>query len=492
MVTPTDSEQRPLTAPMAVRPSAAAPNPRLVAMLEGPIARTVLSLAWPNILMMIAQSSTGLIESWFVAKLGTDMLAGTALVLPLLMLMQNMSQGAMGGGISSAIARALGASRQAEADRYVLHALVLNVVLGLTFSIAELVAAPWTYRLLGGKGESLAAALTYSNIIFSGITLMWIMNAFASAIRGTGNMLVPGLVICGGAAFLIPLSPCLIFGLGPFPKLGIAGAGYAVLLYYGVGATILGWYCLSGRNLARLRLGPLAWPPFRDILVVGGMATINSLQTNLMIALSTALVGAYAGTAAVAGYGTGARLEYFIAPLAFGIGAPLVAMVGSNIGARQPQRALRIALMGGAGAFALAETIGLVVAIWPHAWLGLFSHDPRMLIAGSTYLRAVGPFYGFFGMGWSLYFASQGAGQLKWPLLAGLFRLLLTAGGGWLALYLTGSLNVFFAIAGGAMLLYGTVILTAVLSGTWFRDRATSTHAAPTAARHVASMASER
>ena len=458
--------------------AAAAPadNPRLRAMLEAPVARTVVSLAWPNILMMAAQSSTGLIESWFVAKLGTDTIAGTALVLPLLMLMQNMSQGAMGGGISSAIARALGASRQAQADRYVLHALALNIALGVLFSFAELAMAPWIYRLLGGKGQALDAALTYSNVIFGGITLMWIMNAFASAIRGTGNMLVPGVVICAGAVCLIPLSPCLIFGVGPFPRLGIAGAGYALLLYYGAGAAILGWYCLSGRNPARLRPGPLAWAPCRDILVVGAMAAINSLQTNLMVALSTALVGAYAGTAAVAGYGTGARLEYFIAPLAFGIGAPLVAMVGSNIGAQQHQRALRIALVGGGLAFVLAEIVGLAAAAWPQAWLGLFSHDPRMLEAGSLYLRLVGPFYGFFGMGWSLYFASQGAGRLKWPLLAGFFRLLIAIGGGWIALRYTRSLSAFFPVAGGAMFLYGTVILASILSGTWFRRPGTKPH----------------
>jgi putative MATE family efflux protein len=445
-----------------------AENPRLRAMLDAPVARTLLNLAGPNILMMMAQSSTGLTESWFVAHLGTDALAGTALVLPLLMLMQNMSQGAMGGGISSAIARALGAGKTMEAHSAVRHALLLNGALGLLFMCAELLAAPWTYRLLGGRGPALQAALTYSNVIFSGIVLMWIMNAFASAIRGTGNMMVPGMVICGGAVLLIPLSPCLIFGVGPFPRLGIAGAGYALLCYYAAGTVILGRYCLSGRNAAQLRAGPLNWAPVRGILTVGGLATINSLQTNVMIALTTAIVGVFAGTAAVAGYGTGARLEYFVAPLAFGIGAPMVAMVGSNIGAGQGQRALRIALVGGLLAFVLAEAIGITVAIWPHAWLGLFSSDPHMLATGTVYLRAVGPFYGFFGMGWALYFASQGAGKLKWPLLAGLLRLLLSVGGGWIVLRLTGSLTWFFIVAGLAMLLYGSLIAIAVLSGSWF------------------------
>ncbi|MCH3763260.1 hypothetical protein LZC19_09870, partial [Campylobacter coli] len=93
------------------------------------IAPTLARLAWPNILMMLAQSATGLIETWFLARLGTPVLAGEALVVPVLMLMQNMSQGAMGGGISAAVARTLGAGRQQEADQLVLHAVVLNAAL---------------------------------------------------------------------------------------------------------------------------------------------------------------------------------------------------------------------------------------------------------------------------------------------------------------------------------------------------------------------------
>jgi hypothetical protein len=121
---------------------------------------------------------------------------------------------------------------------------------------------------------------------------------------------------------------------------------------------------------------------FADILRVGGVGTISTLQTSLTVALTTALVGAFGGPSAVAGYGTGARLEYLLIPLVFGFGAPLVALVGTNIGAGQRERALRIALTGGALAFALTETIGIAAAIWPHAWLGLFGQDPGMLEAG--------------------------------------------------------------------------------------------------------------
>src|ERR1700719_3010981 len=201
--------------------------------LDGRIVPTLLRMAWPNVLVMLAQAATGLIETWFVSRLGTDALAGMALVFPGVMLMQMISAGAMGGAISSAIARALGAGRREDADALVLHAIVINIALGALFSTVMLAWGRPIYRALGGAGGELDAALTYSNIVFAGNILLWTMNGLASAIRGTGNMLVPALVTCIGVVFLVPLSPCLIFGLGPFPALGIAGGGTALVLYYG-------------------------------------------------------------------------------------------------------------------------------------------------------------------------------------------------------------------------------------------------------------------
>jgi Na+-driven multidrug efflux pump len=269
---------------------------------------------------------------------------------------------------------------------------------------------------------------------------------------------------------LVPLSPLLIFGAGPIPALGIAGGGVALLIFYAAGTAVLAWYILSGRNLVRLRWKPLRWPMFRSILGVGAVAAVTSIQTNVIIALVTALVATNAGSEAVAGYGTGARLEYLLIPLVFGLGAPLVALVGTNIGAGRHERALRVALIGGAMAFVLTEAIGLAAALWPHAWLIAFSNEPGVIAAGATYLRYVGPFYGFFGVGLALYFASQGAGKLFWPLFAGFLRMAVAVGGGWLALNLTGSLLWLFAAVALGLLLHGGVVLAAVASGTWFRN----------------------
>jgi putative MATE family efflux protein len=463
-----------LSTPAPVRaPRSEGMNPRTRQLLHGPIVGTLLQLAWPNLLVMLAQASTGLIETWWVSHLGTDALTGMALVFPGYMMMAMLSAGAIGGGISSAIARALGGGRRADADALVLHAILINLTLGAATSALFLLFGRQIYGLMGGQGASLEAALQYSNVVFAGNVLVWLMNALASVLRGTGNMLVPAVAICAGVVLLVPLSPLLIFGLGPIPALGIAGGGVAVVLTTVLMTGVLGWYILSGRSVVRLRLARLRWPLFADILHVGAVGTVNTLNTTLTMALTTALVGMAAGPDAVAGYGTGARLEYLLIPLVFGLGAPLVTLVGTNIGAGQQKRALRIALIGGAIAFALTEAIGVAAAVWPGAWLGLFGNHPQMLAAGADYLRWVGPTYGFFGLGLSLYFASQGAARLAWPLLAGLVRLAIAAGGGWAVLAATGSLSWMFATLGLALVVYGAMVLAAIGSGAWFRGART-------------------
>lgn len=460
-----------LDSPQAIVAATAVPpmNHRTRLLLHGPIVPTLLKMAWPNVLVMLAQSSTGLIETWWLAHLGTDALTGMAVVFPGFMMMQMLSGGAMGGGISSAIARALGARRHADAEALVMHAVGINVILGLVASALFLTFGRPLYQAMGASGPSLDAAMQYSNVVFGGAVLVWILNALASIIRGTGNMLVPSLAVCLSIVILVPLSPLLIFGYGPVPAFGIAGGGYAVVGTTALTAAVLAGYIASGRSLVKFKLARPRWDLSADILGVGAVAAIATLQTSLTILLTTALVGATAGADAVAGYGTGVRLEYLMIPLAFGFGSPLVAMVGTNVGAGQQERALRVALIGGALVFALTEAVGIIVAIWPVGWLGLFGHDPQMIETGSTYLRIVGPAYGFFGIGLALYFASQGAGQLFWPVISGLARLILAVGGGWIALKLTGSLTFLFACLTIALVVYGTMITIAIASGVWFK-----------------------
>jgi putative MATE family efflux protein len=436
-------------------------------LLEGPIVPTLIRLAWPNILVMLAQSSTGLIEMWYISRLGSDALAGIALVTPVLIFMQNMSQGAVGGGISSAIARALGAGRRDHASVVMFHALAVTTILGIVSTIGGITLGRPLYRLLGGVGGSLDAAATYSAVVFAGMIPLWIFNALASSLRGTANMLVPGLVICGGTVLLIPVSFCLIFGLGPFPGIGIAGGGLALIVYYGGGSAVLVWYIGTRKSLVRFCRVPWEWGPVKEILTVGAVGLVNTTTISIAITVTMALVARRAGPDAVAGFGTGSRLEYLLPALTFGVGAPLVALVGANIGADRPARAVRIAFVGAGLAALLTEVVGLAGAIWPEQWLRLFGRDPEMLEIGTLYLRTVGPFFGFFGVGISLYFASQGARRLAWPLFATTTRMCITVGGGWLVLHLTGSLGFLLAVYAFGMVIYGLIIATAVGLGRW-------------------------
>ncbi len=237
---------------------------------------------------------------------------------------------------------------------------------------------------------------------------------------------------------------------------------------------MLAAYLRSGRSVVRLtfRGVRLRWSLFADILRVGLVAALITVQTNLTIAIATGLVGAF-GPAAIAGYGTGSRLEYLLIPLVFGLGGPLVAMVGTNIGAGRHDRALRVAWIGAAIATGLCEIIGVAAAAAPRAWLSLFDTAPAMIDAGSRYLHAVGPVYGLFGLGMALYFASQGAGRLLWPLLANMARLLIAAGGGWLALRWSGNLTDVFIALAVALATFGLINAAAVASGVWFSGGAT-------------------
>ena len=444
-------------------------DPRTRSLLEAPILTTLLRLAAPNIITTVVQGSIGLIDIYFMAKLGTDAVAGVSLVFPGLMLMQMMSGGAMGGGISSAVARALGAGRRDDADAILPHALVIGALFASFFCVTMLAFGPWYYALLGGRGAVLDNALIYSNILFAGVFLIWSFNVLANVLRGTGNTFITAVVASAGAALLIPLSPCLIFGIGPVPALGVAGGAIAMLCYYGLGTAIYAAYLWSGRSVVRPRLRStrLRWPLFHEILRIGAVASAISLTTNLTIALVTGLVGAF-GAAAIAGYGIGTRLEYMLIPLAYGFGGALVAIVGTNVGAGNRERALRAAWIGGWVSFAMTGAVGLAAVIFPAGWLSLFASDPAVIEAGTAYFRIVGPFYGFFGLGMALYFASQGAGTLRWPLIAGLLRMFVALAGGWLLLRMTGSLTAVFAAQSAALALFGIVIAVSVARGVWF------------------------
>jgi putative MATE family efflux protein len=435
------------------------------ALLEAPIARTLLRIAWPVLVVLALQTFVGIAETYFVSSLGTSAIAGVALVFPLFMLMTMMSNGGIGGGVSSAIARAIGAGRRSDADALVMHAICIGVAFGAVFTAGAWVGGPALFRLLGADGDTLAKAVLYSNVVFAAAIPGWIVNVLASALRGAGNVRVPALVTAVGSIVTLALSPLLIFGWGLVPGLGVAGAGVAMIIFNTGAAAALAIYMRSRRSPLRLRAARLERRLFDDILKVGLLSAVGTIVSNLTVVVATGLVGTF-GRDAIAGYGLASRLDYLLIPLLFAIGTASVTMVGTNIGAGRLERAQRIAWTAALVSAALTATIGLTAASFPEAWLHLFSREPEVVRVGSDYLVRVAPFYAFTGLGMALYFASQGAGTVVWPFSAGVVRLTTVALLGWYWVDVShGALSGLFWIVAASQLLFGGINAFAMATG---------------------------
>jgi putative MATE family efflux protein len=421
-------------------------------LLEAPILPTLLRLSAPNVLNLLAIAGMITFDGLFIGRLGADALAGVSLAFPWVMLVQHTAAAGMGGAVSSAVARALGASNRDRADALASHTFALAVILAAIFSGLMIPGAPLIFQWMGGRGEVLAAALAYSNVAFAGAISIFMLNLLGNVVRGTGNMGIPAAVIVGAVLAHVSLSPALIFGWGPFPALGPAGAGWGLAVSFGAGSLVLVAYLRKRGSLVTLAFRRVRVQPelFGEMLRVGVPGMINTGITNLSVVVLTGIAG-HLGVETAIGYAMGARLEYILIPLAFGFGAALVAMVGTNWGAKQFERARRIAWVGGATSAVACGAVGAFFAIFPRLWMGLFTEDAEIIRIGVSYLRIVGPIYGLYGFGMALYFASQGMGRVLLTVLANGARLLASAGGVLGALYWldAGATGFFIAVAAG-------------------------------------------
>lgn len=458
------------TTPPAAGPATPAAS-RMQRMLHGPLLPTLLRLAAPNVVGLFAMTVIIGYDGYIVGRLGADALAGVALVLPLSMLMMQMSGGGIGGAVTAAVARALGAGRAGEAGRLAQQSLFIACVLAAAFTAAMLGAGRGIFAAMGGRGAALDAALAYSNVLFSGAVVICATNVLGAVVRGAGNMLLPALMLVLTTVIHLVLCPMLVFGWGPVPGLGVAGAAVSLLVANGTAAAALAMHLMRPGAAAPLNGSPwrLHSELLRDILRVGMPASLSPIVSNASIAVATAFVGSY-GTAALAGYGVAARLEYILVPIAFGFGTALTAIVATNMGAGNPARAHRAAWLGAGIVAAVTGTIGAAAALAPALWMNLFTQDAAVRAFGAAYLHIVGAFYGLYGLGLALFFASQGAGRMFWPLAGSVARLLIVALGGWICVQVVQtSASGLFAVVAISLAAYGLIIAAAIRLGSWTR-----------------------
>ena len=465
----TDAEaSAPAAASPATLPAAAPAHP----LLSAPLLPTLLRFALPNMAAMLATALAAVAETAYVGSFGVPSLAGMALVFPMIMFQMMLSGGAMGGGVSSAVSRAIGAGDSDRANALVVHAMWIALVAGALYMLAMLSGGRALFSLLGGRGEALQQAMAFANVAFLGSIFVWLVNTFASVLRGTGNMAVPSLTLLMASVAQVLLGGALGLGWGPLPRLGMAGVAAGQVLAYGGAAVVLMAYLRSGRAKVHLRVRatPLRSELFADILKVGALACISPLQTVLTILILTALVAKF-GTNALAGYGIGTRLEFLLVPIAFAVGVASVPLVGMAIGAGKVARARRAAWTAAAIAGTLLSLLGLVLALMPGLWVNWFTHDAAVIESASLYFHWAGPFYGLFGLGLCLYFSSLGAGQVGGPVLAGTLRLVLVGLGGWLLAWMQMPPWTIFALVAAGMAVYGLAMVAAVYYGDWGTER---------------------
>jgi putative MATE family efflux protein len=421
---------------------------------------------------MLATALAAVAETAYVGSFGVPALAGMALVFPMVMLQMMLSGGAMGGGVSSAVSRALGAGDSTRANALAAHAMWIGLGAGVLTCVLMLGFGPAVYAGLGGSGEALAQAVAYSNVAFFGSIGVWLMNTFASVLRGSGNMVVPSATFV-----IVSISQALIggalgLGLGPLPRLGMPGVAAGQALAFSAGAAFLYFHLRAPGSKVRLsvRATPFQGELLRDILKVGALACISPLQSVLTILILTRLVAQF-GPTALAGYGIGARLEFLLVPIAFAIGVASVPLVGMAVGAGRVARAKRVAWTAAGLATAVLGLLGAVLALAPDLWTRLFTQEPAVVASAALYFRWAGPFYGLFGLGLCLYFSSLGAGKVGGPVLAGTLRLVVVAVGGWMLAQAQAAPWTIFALVAAGMASYGLATVLAVRFTNWGEER---------------------
>jgi putative MATE family efflux protein len=419
-------------------------------LLDGPILRTLLALSAPNLVALLSAAIITVAETAYVGRMGVAELAGVALVFPVIMLMQMMSAGAMGGAISGSVARALGAGDMERAENLAIAALAIGVVAGLGFALLIHTVGPALFHLLGGRGEALARAVTFANVASFGVLAIWVSNTLASVARGSGDMSGPAVLILLGGLLQITIGGALGLGLGPFPALGVAGVATGQVVGFTTAAALLTLRLRRPGARVRLHIAlqRLDMARVRDILRTGLPAVLSPIQSVLSIMILTALVARF-GPAALAGYGIGTRLEFLLIPIAFSVGVACVPMVGAAVGAGNIARARSVAWTAGALATGALAAVASIVMIAPDLWGRLFVSDEAVLSVTRQYLRIAGLGFPFFGLGLCLYFASQGAGRVLGPIGAQALRLAIVIAGG---LYLASANAPLWAVFGLAAL----------------------------------------
>ncbi len=393
---------------------------------------SILRLAVPTVVALILHSVLLAEEAALIGKISATKLAGAALVFPWLTLLGMMAAGGLGGGVASAIARALGAGKRHEVLELIVHGVLIAGVVGAVMSGGLALAAREVFAWQGGTGEVLETSVAYGVITIAAGGFMWTANILASVFRGLGNTFIPSVWNAAVTLVVAAIIPPAVLGWGPLPAGGVVGAAIVMAIYYFTLTLVFCWQLLKHEVGRGGRQSPVrfSWRHVGEILHVGGPSAFNTL-----LSVGTQLVATAVATNisvhALAAYGAVTRIEGLLMPFVFGIGSALVPLVGMNVGAGDWSKVRRLAWTGAGLGFGVSALVGLVMWIFPAATMRLFTDDVGAISAGVHYLHWSAWAYGFWGLGVGMTFSCQGARRPITSLVASATRFVFVTAGGW-------------------------------------------------------------
>jgi putative MATE family efflux protein len=392
-------------------------------ILNGPILKTMVLLAWPVMVTSALQALYNLVDAFWLGRLGTAAVAAPGMAWPILFFFMSFAGGFQAAG-STFVAQHFGAGDRRGAEESAGQLLgflwILSVILGaLGYGLA-----PTVLRLIRAPEEVFPYALTYLRIECMGLPIMFVAQAFGGFMVGLGQTRFLMYINASSLLLNAVLDPVFIFGWGPIPPWGVAGAAWATVLSRAVVAAVGLGILFSGKRGLRLSVRDL-WPRLSrvlPILRVGLPNVLDQASTSFGFVVMMGLVAGF-GTTVVAAYTVGNRIINLINVVSWGAGSALVAMIGQNLGAENYERAAQVARRGITATFLALVGLYGVTLLLRRPMFALFVSDPNVIQEGVWYIAIFGisiPFFGLFDASAAVF---RGAGHTVPPMIMAIVRL---------------------------------------------------------------------
>lgn len=433
-------------------------------LTSGSVTRNLLHLAWPTMVAFSLQTGFNIVDTIFVGRISPEAIAAISMVFPVVFLMFALSSG-MGVGTTSLIARYLGRNKKEYADNAAEHSFLLALIFSILFSLVGLLFQRPLFLMMGASPEVLPLVLSYSSWIFAGSIFIFFSIAAGSVLRGEGDMKTPMRVMITAVLINAILDPFLIFGIGFFPRLGVAGAAIATIFSRAVGCCIIVRYLLNGNALIKLKPRDFHFDfsIIKKIFSVGIPTAVNQIIMSLGVIFLIRIISGF-GAEAIAAYGLVVRLDQIAILPCIGIATAVITLVGHSVGANKFDRAESTAWKAALLVMIIMESIGIIFFVMPEFWLRIFTKDLQVIALGASYLRIVALTNMFVGISIITGAAFQGSGKGIPALTITILRLVV------IAVPVAYILSKIYGITGVWIAIAGSSVLASIISALWFKS----------------------